>query len=130
MWRCPQCNENIEDQFDSCWKCAAAVTQEPPPDDSFIVWLNPVVSLLTAIAFAFCSGFFWHQRGFESDYSNFGGALFGTAMSGVAIWAFLRCPWRHWFVKLLTLLFSLPSLASGIIMVGSFVIQEFGLYTR
>jgi peptidoglycan/LPS O-acetylase OafA/YrhL len=22
MWKCPKCNENIEDQFDSCWKCA------------------------------------------------------------------------------------------------------------
>lgn len=22
MWTCQQCNEEIEDQFDSCWKCA------------------------------------------------------------------------------------------------------------
>jgi hypothetical protein len=22
MWRCVQCGEEIEDQFDSCWKCA------------------------------------------------------------------------------------------------------------
>ena len=23
MWTCPKCGEKIEDQFDSCWKCAA-----------------------------------------------------------------------------------------------------------
>src|SRR5208283_4240817 len=23
MWTCPKCGEEIEDQFDSCWKCAA-----------------------------------------------------------------------------------------------------------
>jgi hypothetical protein len=22
MWNCPKCNEEIEDQFDECWKCA------------------------------------------------------------------------------------------------------------
>jgi hypothetical protein len=22
MWNCPRCNEPLEDQFDSCWKCA------------------------------------------------------------------------------------------------------------
>jgi len=22
MWSCPECGEKIEDQFDSCWKCA------------------------------------------------------------------------------------------------------------
>lgn len=24
MWTCQKCGEQIEDQFDSCWKCAAA----------------------------------------------------------------------------------------------------------
>src|SRR5215469_8579953 len=24
MWTCPKCGEAIEDQFDSCWKCAPA----------------------------------------------------------------------------------------------------------
>jgi hypothetical protein len=23
MWTCPKCGEAIEDQFDSCWKCAS-----------------------------------------------------------------------------------------------------------
>ncbi len=25
MWTCPKCGEEIEDSFDSCWKCAGAV---------------------------------------------------------------------------------------------------------
>jgi hypothetical protein len=25
MWSCPKCGEEIEDQFDSCWKCAGAM---------------------------------------------------------------------------------------------------------
>ena len=28
MWTCPKCGEQIEDQFDSCWKCAANMTAE------------------------------------------------------------------------------------------------------
>jgi hypothetical protein len=27
MWNCPKCGEEIEDQFDSCWKCAAVPEQ-------------------------------------------------------------------------------------------------------
>jgi hypothetical protein len=27
MWTCPKCGEKIEDQFDSCWKCAAKPEQ-------------------------------------------------------------------------------------------------------
>jgi len=30
MWTCPKCNEPIEDQFDSCWKCAAPNEQTLP----------------------------------------------------------------------------------------------------
>src|SRR3569833_767396 len=81
MWRCPKCNENIEDQFDSCWKCATSEGREPASDDSFIVWLNPAISLLAAIAFTFFSGFFWHQKREESGYFGLGGALFGMLMS-------------------------------------------------
>jgi len=130
MWRCPKCNESIEDQFDSCWKCAASEMREPGSDDSFTVWLSPVISLFTVIAFAVFGGLFFHQAYFGIGYFDFGGALFGMVMSGLAVWAFFRCPRRHWIVKLLTLILSLPSLADGVITVGSFVIHEFGLYTR
>lgn len=30
MWTCPQCGERIEEQFDSCWKCAARVERVKP----------------------------------------------------------------------------------------------------
>ncbi len=30
MWTCPKCGEKIEDQFDSCWKCAARSEQTAP----------------------------------------------------------------------------------------------------
>jgi serpin B len=30
MWTCPKCGEKIEDQFDSCWKCAAQPEQTAP----------------------------------------------------------------------------------------------------
>ena len=30
MWTCQQCNEEIEDQFDSCWKCAEKSVTKPP----------------------------------------------------------------------------------------------------
>jgi hypothetical protein len=28
MWKCPTCGESLEDQFDSCWKCAKASATE------------------------------------------------------------------------------------------------------
>ena len=28
MWNCPKCGEDIEDQFDACWKCAGGGTEE------------------------------------------------------------------------------------------------------
>ena len=29
MWTCQQCNEQIEDQFDSCWRCASGTMTAP-----------------------------------------------------------------------------------------------------
>ena len=29
MWTCPKCNEQIGDEFDSCWKCAGTAQSEP-----------------------------------------------------------------------------------------------------
>jgi hypothetical protein len=36
MWTCPQCKETVEDQFDSCWKCAGQAPElfRPKPDAS------------------------------------------------------------------------------------------------
>ena len=30
MWTCPKCGEQIEDQFTSCWKCAAPLKESAP----------------------------------------------------------------------------------------------------
>jgi hypothetical protein len=30
MWKCPKCGECLEDQFDSCWKCAEQPDSPPP----------------------------------------------------------------------------------------------------
>jgi len=32
MWKCEKCGEEIEDQFDSCWKCTP-VRVEPETED-------------------------------------------------------------------------------------------------
>ena len=31
MWTCPKCGETIEEQFDSCWKCAGHSSQAVLP---------------------------------------------------------------------------------------------------
>ncbi len=31
MWSCPKCNESLEDEFDSCWRCAGS-SAPPQPD--------------------------------------------------------------------------------------------------
>jgi len=31
MWTCPKCGEKLEDQFDSCWKCAGQAETNAPP---------------------------------------------------------------------------------------------------
>jgi hypothetical protein len=46
MWKCPKCNESIEDQFDSCWKCAGDVPNVAPPNRLFWVSFIAVVLLV------------------------------------------------------------------------------------
>ena len=29
MWTCPKCGEQVEDQFDACWKCSTPKTGVP-----------------------------------------------------------------------------------------------------
>ena len=33
MWICPKCKESIEDQFDSCWKCAGDAPELALPSE-------------------------------------------------------------------------------------------------
>ena len=58
MWKCPSCGEEIEDQFDSCWKCVKpqAVAEPPAPREErpagssfFRQWLRGWFVLLFAL---------------------------------------------------------------------------------
>ena len=44
MWVCPKCKETIEDQFDSCWKCAGTIQKPMPSKKS--VWPFIIVVLV------------------------------------------------------------------------------------
>jgi hypothetical protein len=33
MWTCPKCKEDIEDQFDACWKCAGEAYKAAAPPE-------------------------------------------------------------------------------------------------
>jgi hypothetical protein len=63
MWACQQCGEQIEDQFDSCWKCAgqeaAAKSEAPPP---------PVQCLRCQTTTKYAGSKYFH----ENDWMDFG----------------------------------------------------------
>src|SRR5689334_8879877 len=49
MWTCTKCGEDIEDQFDSCWKCAAGQEQaQPEANAQKIRWYEYVFAALIA----------------------------------------------------------------------------------
>lgn len=124
MWTCPECKESIEDQFDSCWKCAGA--QQPPTATRDLAWLYPVISLAALIGLCPFIGAFWHSPHHAAGYFGLGGALIGAIVSAISIWAFFRCPLRHWFAKILTFVFLVSALFYGVITVGSFFIHVLG----
>ena len=126
MWICPKCKENIEDQFDSCWKCAGAELREQPANDLVLVWLYPTVSLLVLLGAVSLSSLFCRSYHHGDGYFGFGGAVFGIIVSAICIWMFFSCPLRHWFLKLLTLIFMIPALWFGLFAVGSFIYHVFG----
>jgi hypothetical protein len=122
MWRCPNCSEHIEDQFDSCWKCAATEQSPAPKQDSVLAWMYPALSFFLALGLIGIMGFFEHSpRHGGPSYYGFAGAFLGVAMMSVGIWAFLSCPMRHWFAKILTLLLMIFEIAGGLFAVASFV---------
>jgi len=92
MWICPKCKESIEDQFDSCWKCAGAELHEPPPNDSLLVWIYPAISLLSLFGIGALAGFFWRSPHHAGGYFSFGGAVFGIIVSAICIWMFFLLP--------------------------------------
>lgn len=125
MWTCPKCKEIIEDQFDSCWKCAGDTCPETPTHD--LVWLYPALSLASSMGFSSVMFLCFNPIPHHSDpYFSLGGATLGVAMSAVAILAFLSCPWRHWVAKIVTLVSMIGSLSLGIAAFGSFAMHVFG----
>jgi hypothetical protein len=54
MWACPKCHESLEDQFDSCWKCAGVGQKR---DGMLNHWHEPV-STKKAIAIWLTAGIF------------------------------------------------------------------------
>jgi hypothetical protein len=124
MWTCPKCKESIEDQFDSCWKCADAA--QPPTPMRDLAWMYPVISFAAWIGLGSFIGLFWHSPHHENGYFSLGGALLGIVVSAICIWAFFSCPLRHWIAKIMTLLFLIAALFYGVETVGSFFIHVFG----
>ena len=126
MWICPKCKESIEDQFDSCWKCAGSALREQPSGDSVLVWMYPAISLIVLFAVGSLTGLFWHSSHRGDGYFSFGGVVCGVIVSAVCVWMFFCCPLRHWFVKLLTLLLLIPALWLGVATIAVFLFHLFG----
>lgn len=91
MWKCPKCGEEIEDQFGSCWKCAAAVEQAGTPaaarpctsrDYGALVVASALPPLLALGIQSYCN---WKPG---REYQ----ALLFRADS-VMLWCFVFCEW-------------------------------------
>ena len=110
MWICPKCEEKIEDQFDSCWKCAARADQSSsaplPPKlrwfhyitAAFISYSMPWLAILLFPALS------W--RGVDDAVRNYRGDVFNhlsvwlwmiapAAITFLILFPFLRFPMRR-----------------------------------
>ena len=48
MWSCPKCGERLEDQFDSCWRCAFPAASPSMRSVPSLRWFNYVLAALAA----------------------------------------------------------------------------------
>ena len=89
MWTCPKCGEKLEDQFDSCWKCAGK-TEAAPASTRHLTWsffayaavaaiLAPLLADGLHLLFMFESG----RRFYEADLVSTAGAWFAGVFEGV-----------------------------------------------
>ena len=113
MWTCPKCGEKIEDQFDSCWKCAG------PPDKIGLVFLRQrqsawsffVFSLLMAFLAPLCADCLHSFIVVTGSYRFYNAELGRIVWSGfwifvalrglvsfLAIWFFARARFRDFLV--------------------------------
>ena len=84
----------------------------PEPDEMVRRYHRyPIWSLLALAGFAVSFGQFthWPKRG--HPYTDPSAMLLGAVVTGVCLWTFLRCPFRHWFVKTVTFILLLAALA-------------------
>jgi hypothetical protein len=49
MWTCPKCQEQIDDEFDSCWKCAGVAGSAPSRQKARPLEQFEVICILVAI---------------------------------------------------------------------------------
>jgi hypothetical protein len=124
MWKCPNCHENIEDQFDSCWKCAGA--KQTPAAKSDLPWMYPLFSVAAWIGLGSFVELFQHASHYGEGYIDLGGAILGIVVSSVCVWAFFSCPRGHWVAKSLTLLSLIGGLLVGVVTVGSYLFHILG----
>src|SRR2546430_3521432 len=100
MWTCSKCGEAIEDQFDSCWKCAAQPEQTSPlPEAPPLRWYHYVFALLMSYLVPWLAVFFKvilssrfrHLLG-SSDFSILLSMLVPAGITFPILFPFLRFP--------------------------------------
>jgi hypothetical protein len=110
MWTCSKCGEKIEDQFDSCWKCAAETNQIPASiQQPKLRWFHYVIAVIVAYSLpwlAIMLSPFLSERGVNDVVSNYRGdesnhpiiwigMLVPAAITFLILLPFLRFPMRR-----------------------------------
>jgi hypothetical protein len=50
MWTCKKCGEQIEDQFDSCWKCSGTADEVSKPTPQRLKWYDFLLAAMMSYA--------------------------------------------------------------------------------
>ena len=58
MWKCPKCGECLEDQFDSCWKCAGQTGPPLPAPFERLTFRHYAYALLMSYLVPWLAAFF------------------------------------------------------------------------
>ena len=99
MWTCPKCGEKIEDQFDSCWKCAAKPAQTAVSPHrltwSFFILAAPAAILAPMLAdslqslFVVRSGFRFYRAIYQMYLDSTAGACLFVGVRAIVTLAAL-----------------------------------------
>jgi len=88
MWKCPKCGECLEDQFDSCWKCAKQTDPAPPPFVERLTFRHYAFALLVSYLVPWLAAFFgswWDRYAYSIPFER----LFWDAHPDTLIWMLL-----------------------------------------